>query len=117
MTRGVQHVQIADRPLERGIQTSGRDETSRQEFASRRTLRRPVNSNLGEIETGSDREAGKPGVVLYVTDAFFSNREEQFAIAHEAGGRIVHLRIVETECDHYGICLLLPMTRRNCFPA
>ena len=104
MTRGVQHVQIADRPLARGIQF--------QVVTKRRARSLPadahfvdlVGSNLGEIKAGLDRKAGKAGVVLYATDAFFGNREKQFAIAHQAGGGIVHLRIVETECDHYGVC-------------
>ena len=35
-------------------------------------------------------------------DTLFGHGEEEFPIANEAGRRIVHLRIVETESDHSG---------------
>ena len=42
----------------------------------------------------------KSGVVLEPGDAFFRNREQEFAVANDARGRVVHLRIVDPQCQH-----------------
>ena len=63
MTRGVQDVEIADRPLERGIQLQVVTKRRARSLPADAHFVDPVRSNLGEIKTGSDREAGKAGVV------------------------------------------------------
>jgi len=48
--------------------------------------------------------------MLQSADTFLGNREKQFPIAHKTSRRIMHLGIVQTECDHADACPSLAMT-------
>jgi len=65
-------------------------------------------SDFREVETGLNGESGETGIMLEARDALFRHGEKQFAVAHNACGGIVHLRVVNSDCQHEfrGICKL-----------
>src|SRR5260221_12553622 len=68
-----------------------------------------------EVQASLDGEGGKARVVLHSADALLGDREEQFAVPHQARGRIVHLRIVEAKGDHAATDSSKRRIGRSCF--
>src|SRR5262249_1955979 len=60
--------------------------------------------NFREVEAGLNGGLRKACVVRHARNRLFSNREQQFAVAHDACGGIVHLRIVDSEGGHEPAC-------------
>jgi len=56
--------------------------------------------NVREVQAGANGQAREPGIMLDAADSFFRHGEQKIAVASDARGRIVHLRIVESERDH-----------------
>ena len=53
-----------------------------------------------EIQTGADGVLRKAGIVLDGADTLLGHRIQQFAIAGDAGRRVMHLRIIKSESNH-----------------
>jgi hypothetical protein len=58
-----------------------------------------VGAYFCKIEACLNCMARKTGVVLITTDAFFRNGKEKLSIPNDAGGGIVHLRIIQSKSD------------------
>ncbi len=61
-----------------------------------------LRSYFREVQTRSNGVPGKPGIVLQPADALFRHRKQQFAVAHDARRRIMHLRIANSQGQHRG---------------
>lgn len=59
-----------------------------------------LGTYMREIEAGANGEGGKARVVLHAAQALLRNGEEDFSIAGDARGRIVHLRVVDPKGNH-----------------
>lgn len=103
MAGGIQNVQIADGPLagEKELQIvaigGGRRLPAHSDFIDL------VGADFREIEAGLDGERREARVMLETADAFLGNGKEQFTVANDAGGGIVHLGKIQTKRDHSGI--------------
>src|SRR5215813_43805 len=98
--RRVEHIQVGHRPAAGGVEL--------QIMAKYGAGRLPAEAyfvdlgrpDLGEIEAGLYGQLRKTGVVLQARDSFFGNREKQLCVAHNTCGRVMHLRIVDPQCQH-----------------
>ena len=53
-----------------------------------------------EIQTGLNRQLRKSRIMLYAADALFRHREQQLSIARNTRRRVMHLRIINAQCQH-----------------
>src|SRR5580658_2967464 len=53
--------------------------------------------DAGEIQASLNRADGKSRVVLFAAQPLFGNSKQRLAVAHDARGRIVHLRVVDAQ--------------------
>ncbi len=91
MARGIEDVHIGERPSVRCVKF--------QVVAINGAGRLPAETyfvylcccDSCKIEAGLDGEFREACIVLDTRDALFRDREEQLAVAHDAGGGIVHL--------------------------
>jgi hypothetical protein len=58
-----------------------------------------IGANAGCSKAGCDREGRKSRVMFQAAQAFFGYGEENVAVAGNAGRRVVHFRIVDTQAD------------------
>jgi hypothetical protein len=100
LPRGVQHIQVGNGILAAQHAFQIRREEAAGGGPSLADEIELVRSDSGEIEAGADGESGKPGIMLDPADAFLGHGKEQFAVARDTCGRIVHLRIIKTKSDH-----------------
>lgn len=56
-----------------------------------------LRTYLREIEARANGALWKARIVLRTADALFRYGEQQFAVAHDAGRRIMHLRVINPE--------------------
>jgi hypothetical protein len=61
-----------------------------------------IDTKLCKIQASADRETREARIMLDPADALLGNCKQQLAVTHNARGRIVHLRIIETKCNHRG---------------
>src|SRR6516164_5769727 len=100
VARRVEHIQVGYGPAAGGVEL--------QIVTKHGACRLPAEAyfvdlggaDLGEIEAGLDRQLGKTGVVFQARDSFFGHREKQLSVAHNTCGRVMHLRIVDPQCQH-----------------
>ena len=59
-----------------------------------------LGADAGEIEASPNRQGRETRIVLHAAQTLFRHRKQNFAVAHDARGRIVHLRIVDSESKH-----------------
>src|SRR5579872_1588798 len=98
--RGIQNIQVSSGILsaQKTLQIRGKNAMwSGPTLANEVEL---VGTYLCKIETGTDGESRETSIMLDPADALLGHGKQQFAVTHDACGRIVHLRIVESKCDH-----------------
>jgi len=74
-------------------------------MANGNTYRRPSETHKiqlicvdgSKIEAGANRKFGKSGVMLDATQAFLRDCKKNFTIPCDAGGGVVHLRIIDSD--------------------
>lgn len=98
--RHVQHVVIVDRELAFGESFQVVHDHLVRRGPARTHGAQLVGAHAGKIEAGANGVVGKSGVVLDTADAFLGHGVEQFTVAGDTCGRIVHLRIIKSEGDH-----------------
>src|SRR4029077_18481685 len=59
-----------------------------------------LRSGIRKLQASVNRQFREACVVLHPADPLFRYGEEQLSIAHDARRRIMHLRIVDPQCDH-----------------
>ena len=59
-----------------------------------------IGPHTRKIEAGANGVVRKAGIVFDPADALLGHGKKQLAVPRDARGRIVHLRVVEAECDH-----------------
>jgi len=96
LPRGVQNTEIAEGPTAGGEELQVVAKSCARSLPSKTYLINLAGRDFREIEAGSNGEVGEAGIVLEAADAFFDDSEKKLAIADDAGGGIVHLRIVQT---------------------
>src|SRR5215471_7699400 len=97
MPRGVEDIQVRDRPLAGRIKL--------QVVAVHRAGGLPAETDFvelrrrdfSEIEASLDRQTRKARVMLEARDAFLGDGKEETAIAYDACGGIMHLGVVDAE--------------------
>src|SRR5438128_6944618 len=112
MARRVEDIQIINGPTARGEQAEIVAINGPGSLPTETYLIELRGGNFREVQTGLNRELGKPGSVFDSREPLFRNGKEKFAIANDASGRIMHLGIVDSERNHSDV-LLLPTTERN----
>ena len=103
-TRGIQNIQVRCRIL------AGRRNISSPRQILRSGAGHPWQTksswsgrNFRKIQACANRMVRKAGIVLDPADALLGHGKQQFAVAGNARRGIVHLRIVESDCDHRGV--------------
>ncbi len=59
-----------------------------------------IGANSGEIQAGANGAVREAGVVLEAAQSLLGHSKKQFAVANNARGRIVHLRVVDSDGEH-----------------
>src|SRR5437764_11254061 len=59
-----------------------------------------LHLDVGKIQACSNRVLRESRIMFRAADAFFRHRKNKLAVAHQARRRIMHLRIVNPQCDH-----------------
>ena len=98
--RRIQPIQIAQRHFPRGV--------AFQIVAVHRPRCLPAETHfvqlfcpdIREVQACSNGIFRESGVMLQPADALFRHREQQFAVAHNARRRIMHLRIINPQRQH-----------------
>ena len=54
-------------------------------------------AHASKIEAGANRKRGETRVVLDAAEALFGDSEKHFAIARDARGGIMHLRVINSQ--------------------
>jgi hypothetical protein len=75
-----------------------------------------IGAKARKIQARLNGQPWKAGIMFYPANAFFGDGEEQFPIADNACGRIMHFCVVDAERDHSEVRFLLkPVLRASVF--
>src|SRR5260370_13673970 len=63
--------------------------------------------HIGEVQARSNGIFRKAGIMFQPADALLRHCKQKFAVPHDARRGIMHLRVVNPQCDHALLCSLL----------
>jgi len=96
MARGIEDIEIGDGPLRGGEKLQIVTVGGCGRLPADADFINLIGAQFRKIEAGLNGEIREAGIVFEAADALFGHGEKKLAIANEASGRVVHLRIVET---------------------
>ena len=96
MAGGVEHIEIRNGPLRGGEKLQIVAIGGGGRLPANADFINLIGAQLRKIEAGLNGEIREAGIVFETADALFGYGEKQLAIANQASGGVMHLRIVET---------------------
>jgi len=98
--RRIHPVEIGKRHFPRGVALQIVPEDRPGRLPAEAHFVQLLRSHIGEVEARSNGIFGETSIVLQPADALFRHRKQKFAVARDARRRIMHLRIINPQCQH-----------------